>query len=625
MARSSLRSLILFCSRAPALLACKIALPILLLLAGTAVGQERNVWIHIDNIREFRLARDLAAVYANRIEGVHIHENLAGQFVIASGPYLQAEAVSRFREMQNNRWIPGQSYIETDGEFIRTLWTASSVPEPGTIIVETLPEPPVQEEPTELVSAPGEPVPEPEEEPLQETVGQEQWETETRQTEVLARPFLPENEEPFRALSTDRSARMEVQKALGWFGHYRGEVDGIFGGGTRRAIQGFQSGLGRNVTGLLTRGEYNHLLELYAEDIKQLGVTIHEDQQAGIRGLFPLGVVEFKRYDPPFAIYESEDQSITVLLISMLGRETVLEYLFEIAKSLEFMPASIEGNLHANSFRIEARDTEKAAYAFAKQEGNEVKGFIALWNADTELQLRKVARSMENSFEFLSGNVLEQGSIAMSPVADLQLHEQISRRQPAMVSSGFFVDSAGTVVTAEPEKSCGRFIIDSRYEMVPKGSAVSGIMFLTPESRIRPVSHATISTGLSSGDSKVAISGYSFGGKLDAPTITQATLSSVTGLNGESGFGQIVAQAYPGDVGGPVFSSTGGVVGMLLNGSRHGKTLPDHVHEFADSRLIQEAATQNGIELELVRESGGRDSESVSMSIQETTVLVECI
>ena len=53
--------------------------------------------------------------------------------------------------------------------------------------------------------------------------------------------------------------RVAIQMALKNAGIYRGEVDALFGTGTRRAIQSFQRSIGVPPTGLLTPEQFERL------------------------------------------------------------------------------------------------------------------------------------------------------------------------------------------------------------------------------------------------------------------------------------------------------------------------------------------------------------------------------
>ncbi|OWJ58316.1 peptidoglycan-binding domain-containing protein, partial [Inquilinus limosus] len=76
------------------------------------------------------------------------------------------------------------------------------------------------------------------------------------QADTLIGPPAPEGAEP--TLTT--AQRRKVQERLTTLGHYSGQVDGLFGDGTRRAIALYQRAGGGAVTGRLTQAQADALL-----------------------------------------------------------------------------------------------------------------------------------------------------------------------------------------------------------------------------------------------------------------------------------------------------------------------------------------------------------------------------
>ena len=59
----------------------------------------------------------------------------------------------------------------------------------------------------------------------------------------------------------DYSAEMDVQAALADRGYYRGQIDGVIGSGTRRAVRAFQRDAGLPITGRIDARLLNALRE----------------------------------------------------------------------------------------------------------------------------------------------------------------------------------------------------------------------------------------------------------------------------------------------------------------------------------------------------------------------------
>lgn len=61
--------------------------------------------------------------------------------------------------------------------------------------------------------------------------------------------------------SLDQATREQIQRALQAGGYYEGDIDGLFGGGTRSAISDYQTARGDEGTGILNRSQLDRLLE----------------------------------------------------------------------------------------------------------------------------------------------------------------------------------------------------------------------------------------------------------------------------------------------------------------------------------------------------------------------------
>ncbi len=104
---------------------------------------------------------------------------------------------------------------------------------------------------------------------------------------------------------------------------------------------------------------------------------------------------------------------------------------------------------------------------------------------------------------------------------------------------------------------------------------------------LAPQNVASFRSGLPRLQSEIAVSGYSFGGVLSAPTLTFGTLEDVRGLSGEENMKRLPLAAQPGDAGGPVLDAGGTVLGMLLPREESSRQLPEEVSFAANTEDIQ--------------------------------------
>jgi hypothetical protein len=123
----------------------------------------------------------------------------------------------------------------------------------------------------------------------------------------------------------------------------------------------------------------------------------------------------------------------------------------------------------------------------------------------------------------------------------------------------------------------------------------------------------------------VAISGYSFGGVLNAPSVTFGSLQDLRGLTGETHLSRLSISAMPGDVGAPVFDQGGAVLGMLLpHVDANGRQLPDQVSFAAKGELLLDFLRNNGIQPLARSGAASMAPEDLTAAAGDLTVLVSC-
>ena len=88
---------------------------------------------------------------------------------------------------------------------------------------------------------------------------------------LAPRPFaVPPLQEPFATveepLELSKPDRVDIQNGLQRLQHYSGPLDGVFGPGTRRAIESYQQDQGEPVTGILTDHQARHLLQVGTDE-----------------------------------------------------------------------------------------------------------------------------------------------------------------------------------------------------------------------------------------------------------------------------------------------------------------------------------------------------------------------
>lgn len=578
----------------------------------SAQSQDDVVWIQIEAQSSLRSGTESARIYADSLEDVNGFALGGGWYGITVGPYTRADAEAVLRAYRRDRVIPRDSFIVVSSTLRQQFWpVGANVLDRGVIAApETVVEPV-----TDVAE-------------VAEAVVEVTPAVEPVVAVVVAEPEVPAGETPAEAQRSERAlnreAKKDLQRLLQWAGFYNAAIDGSYGRGTRNSMAAWQEANGHAVTGILTTSQRAELLKKYNSILDGLGFEMVRDEAAGIEIMLPTIEVAFEKYESPFAQYKSVgDIGARVLLISQPGDQNTLYGLYDIMQTLEIVPLDGPRERKKNSFVLIGESATMISETRVRLAGGQVKGFTLLWPAGDEERRRRLVGEMDKSLVLLD-NVLDPAAGSNDDQA-IDLVSGLEIRQPAISRSGFYVDDRGTVVTtSDAVDSCTRITLDEVYEADLVSTTADGIAILAPKDVLAPLNVAGFSAQTPSLNSEIAIAGYSYEGVLGSPSMTYGTLSDLRGLRGEEQLNRLALSVLPGDAGGPVLDSTGGVLGMLLPASKEGAGLPSNVSFSLDRDTVQAALTAAG---KTGRTSGSNvqmAAEDISQSARGMTVLVSC-
>ncbi|MHA7876256.1 peptidoglycan-binding protein [Roseivivax sp.] len=567
------------------------------IMASAAAAQEAY-FIQIEAHPALTVAEDRARAFAARLSDVNGFSLGGGWYGIALGPFTEDEANAQRLALRRQGLIPSDSFVEEAEEYAQRFWPVGA----GAI---RTPEPAPQGDGAEEAQVVPEPeaAPEPQIEEPQETVA------EARRSE--------------QALT--REDREALQVALQWAGFYQGRIDAAFGRGTRGAMAAFQEANNFEVTGVLTTRQRAELFRQYNAVLDGMGLERVTDRRAGIAMEIPTGVVAFDRAESPFVHYAPTGAvpEAQVLLISEPGDRRTLYGLYEIMQTLEIVPVEGARERSGDSFTLTGENGRIVSHTEARVADGAIKGFTLVWPAGDEERRSRVLARMQESFERLEGVVLDPATLSEEEQA-IDLVAGLQVRQPKNVASGFFADARGRVLTAERAvEACGRITLDELTE-AQVVARENGMALLEPQSPLAPRDVPVFRTEAPRLQSEVAISGFSYGGVLGAPTLTFGTLADIRGLDGEEGIKRLAVASRPGDAGGPVLDGGGAVVGMVTPVTDAGRQLPEDVSfATASARLV---AFSEGAGVAVSRGEGelSMAPEDLTQIARSITVLVEC-
>lgn len=554
------------------------ALTLVLLL--TTLAAQAQTWIQIEARPTEARALDRVEAYAERLEDVHAFRLASGWYAVVLGPYEEDAAAARLLELRLSRAIPRDSFLSDGANFRDQVFSSRSPTEAAPV-----------------VAAPTEPVADP--------VPAEETEAEARAAE--------------RRL--DRAVRELVQIALRYEGFYRAAIDGDFGAGTRRAMAAWQSANGFEETGVLSSRQRAKLIEDYERALAELDIRVVTDTEAGIEVAMPRGLIDFTSYNAPFAIYGEEPPR--VLLISQIGDADTLKALYDILQTLEIMPLEGRREFRQRDFVLSGQNARISSHAYARLYDGTIKGFVLVWPADDEKRRRLVLDEMAATFEPIEDAVLPD---TVSTAQDIDLMAGLKIRRPDRVRSGFFVSEAGDVLTtAEAVEGCASVTLDGELPArVMAQDTALGAALLQPQGSVAPRAVARLSEAEPRLASEIAVSGFSFGGLLGAPSLTWGTFDDNRGLDGDRRLARLGLPAEAGDAGGPVVDAGGAVAGMLLAEPEGARRLPEGVAFAASAEALEAFLDANGI-----RASTGAGGNSLTPAeLRELaaamTVMVSC-
>ncbi|SMC72178.1 trypsin-like peptidase domain-containing protein [Primorskyibacter flagellatus] len=563
-------------------------------MAQAAIAQDM-AYIQIEAQPSLTRAEDRARDYASVLNDVNGFSLGGGWYGLALGPYPRAEAEALLRQLRGNGQVPRDSYIEEPGQYGRQFWpvgAALNAPRP-------------------------QPVP--------------QVETPELPQQAVQTPAAPAvvDETPRQARASEaqltRAEREELQIALRWAGVYNAGIDGAFGRGTRGSMAQWQRDNGFEATGILTTRQRADLLKQYNAVLDGMGLRQVTESKAGITMQLPMGIVAFDHYEAPFVHYTpTTDFDARVILISQPGDRDTLYGLYEIMQTLEIVPLEGPRERQRNSFTLTGSNARITSHTEARVVNGTIKGFTLVWPAGDEERRTRVLAEMQKSFATTPA-VLDPAQFK-DDAQNIDLVAGLNVRRPKISRSGFYISRDGSVATtSEATQQCARITLDGEHEATVIASDPDlGIAVLRPASQLAPISVASFRQTPPRLQSEVAISGYSFGGVLSAPTVTYGTLQDLRGLSGDERLERLAVNAHPGDAGGPVYDTGGAVLGMLLPRDEGGKQLPDEVSFAADANTLREFFGTLGVTIDPAAAATPMAPEDLTRLASGMTVLVSC-
>ncbi|MDP7150187.1 MAG: peptidoglycan-binding protein [Paracoccaceae bacterium] len=505
---------------------------VVMISAAPISAQQSGTWLQVESKQSESEALERIEVYQAIFPLVGGYELKDGRFAVTVGPFSQLESEYLLGQFRRTGIIPADSFVSTSDDFVRQFFPlVNAVANAG-----SSESPPAEGSQT---TAP---------EPDQSRVLPDETVTEARAGEAL--------------LSLDE--KKELQVALQWAGFYTSAIDGIFGRGTRGSMRRWQAEQGFEETGVLTTAQRAVLLAGYYAILDGLDMGLVTDAKAGISVEMPRAVVAFDSYTAPFANYPGiEGSNAEIHLISRTGDRNALYALYDVLVALESVPSEGRRKKNRNNIIITGRDDKVVAHIEAYLEGGQIKGFILFWPKEKEKQADRLIRRMATSFRTTNAVLAVSEGTEIQP--DQNGSAVLTPRAPSKSLSGVFINSAGTILTSSAiDAACAQIEVQGElaYELAVSAPEI-GISVLSPTTPVAPRGYAQMRLAEPEVGTPVLVAGYSFGGVLNAPSLTRGTVSATTGLNGEPYLSRLSLEHFDPDAGGAVLIGSGEMIGLL--------------------------------------------------------------
>lgn len=547
----------------------------------------RSSWILVEAHSDADIALERILVYKTFFPEVTGYATQSGQWGIWLGPFTTVEGDFLLTQFQQNGLIPETSEVLLTSDLSEQFYPAAAEASPPKT---TLPDTLVPVETVAIVDP--------------ENAGQ------ARASE--------------RALSLDEKKQLQV--ALRDQGFYSGAIDGIYGRGTRGSMSRWQEANGLEPTGVLTTLQRATLLNQYFAVLSDLDMRVVEDQAAGIRIEMPLNVVAFDGYTAPFAHYRATDGSAAeVHLISRPGDRTALYALYDVMETLSIVPLDGRRKKNRNNFILTGANDRIISHTEAFLTGGQIKGYTIVWPADRSAQAERLIEKMSASFQTTNA-VLPRGGEEQVQPGQSQL-SGLDIRQATATLSGAFINDQGMVLTSSligPE--CGQITIfdDSDYRLMRHAPEL-GLSLLAPRGTVVPQSFFEIQGLPSKLDARAVLAGFSFGGLLNAPTLTFGSVAASSGLQGETHLDRLAMTAFASDVGGAVLNGSGDLMGILNPSDLgDGRQLPEGVNFVTDNLAIVEFLKEAGAPYSLNLTTSPKSGVAIERLARDAAVTISC-
>ncbi|MGB3406043.1 MAG: peptidoglycan-binding domain-containing protein, partial [Jannaschia sp.] len=336
---------------------------LIVFLGGPLRAQDGAAWVQIEAHPNLREAEGRARAYGGILNDINGFAIGGGWYALTLGPYSAAEARERLADLRTDGLIPRDSYVSDGRGYRDRFWPLGVAQTPDVAAVPT---------------------------PLAPTL-------DTPPAPVTEIEETPREAQRSEALLT-RDEKMDLQRALQWFGFYAAAIDGDYGRGTRNSMAAWQRDAGLEATGILTTRQRGQLMGTYRAAQAALGLEPLVQEDAGLSMVAPLGLVTFDRIEAPFVHFLPKgDSGMRLSLISQPGDGAALAGLYEILQTLDVVPAEGPRARERESFSIRGEARGQTTQVTVRLEEGHIFGYMLTWPAAQDVSAVRALDAMNET------------------------------------------------------------------------------------------------------------------------------------------------------------------------------------------------------------------------------------
>ncbi len=360
--------------------------------------------------------------------------------------------------------------------------------------------------------------------------------------------------------AAEAQAAREIQRALAWFGHYRGPIDGDIGPASRRAKAAWQTAQGLPATGELETAEAERLLAAWRAERDAAGMAEITVADAGVILEAPMAWVGFDRIAPPLVLYAPADaRGLTLAVLSLADGPGADARLGAALGQL--------GVVLPTGWRAEAAewvalgggsDGRRVVARLMLREGT-IRGFALGGPEAMAGDLARVARAMQASMTVMGRQVLPEAVVPVDSALRAALGADGTAADPLRIGAGV-VAGSGVLTLARNVLGCGRIELgDGREMRVRAAEGGADLALLVPAAAGEGAIALPRLAAPPAADAILRVAGFGHAGR-DAPPLGIETAIAAVAPDGRW---IPAATMLPTDGGAGVSDAAGALVAMV--------------------------------------------------------------